>query len=226
MDLAGCMSCRRMPAIDTMGQHRIPHPPCLPPYGALALYPACAAFCWVGAASNLASRPEPAVPCVEATSCRAAEQSSAQGGVQSCRHASATISAHRAFQGWQDACSCWCACVLDACPGWQASSPHNSDSVLLCSCWQAHFSPTITRQKHSIKNHHKKSNQRELWRRCLAALAEWERLASLIRREWSRMEPSSAREMAPVAAHAAWHMGHWQVLEPLPWTAVLSRLKS
>ena len=54
------------------------------------------------------------------------------------------------------------------------------------------------------------------WRRCLAALAEWERLASLIRREWSRMEPGSAREMAPVAAHAAWHMGHWQVLEPCP----------
>ena len=48
--------------------------------------------------------------------------------------------------------------------------------------------------------------------RCLAALAEWERLASLIRREWTRMEPGSAREMAPVAAHAAWHMGHWQVL--------------
>lgn len=50
--------------------------------------------------------------------------------------------------------------------------------------------------------------------RCLAALAEWERLSALVRREWGRVEPPAMREMAPVAAHAAWHMGHWQVCIP------------
>ena len=46
-------------------------------------------------------------------------------------------------------------------------------------------------------------------RRCLAALAEWERLSSLCRAEWRRAEPHVRREVAPLAAHAAWHMGHW-----------------
>ena len=46
-------------------------------------------------------------------------------------------------------------------------------------------------------------------RRCLASLAEWERLSVLVRKEWRRQESAAQREMAPLAAHAAWHMGHW-----------------
>lgn len=45
--------------------------------------------------------------------------------------------------------------------------------------------------------------------RCLAALAEWERLGELCRDTWRRVEPHVRREMAPIAAHAAWHMGQW-----------------
>uniref|UniRef100_A0A7S1SYY6 Serine/threonine-protein kinase TOR n=1 Tax=Tetraselmis chuii TaxID=63592 RepID=A0A7S1SYY6_9CHLO len=46
--------------------------------------------------------------------------------------------------------------------------------------------------------------------RCLAALAEWERLGELCRDTWRRVEPHVRREMAPIAAHAAWHMGQWE----------------
>lgn len=46
--------------------------------------------------------------------------------------------------------------------------------------------------------------------RCLASLAEWERLSVLVRKEWRRQESSAQRELAPLAAHAAWHMGHWE----------------
>ena len=45
--------------------------------------------------------------------------------------------------------------------------------------------------------------------RCLAALAEWEVLSQECRAEWRRVEPHVKREMAPIAAHAAWHMGAW-----------------
>ncbi|KAK9806197.1 hypothetical protein WJX72_004970 [[Myrmecia] bisecta] len=45
--------------------------------------------------------------------------------------------------------------------------------------------------------------------RCLAALAEWERLSVLCRAEWHQVEPHLRREMAPIAAHGAWHMGQW-----------------
>ena len=45
--------------------------------------------------------------------------------------------------------------------------------------------------------------------RCLAALAEWELLSVQCRAEWRRAEPHVKREMAPMAAHAAWHMGQW-----------------
>ena len=31
----------------------------------------------------------------------------------------------------------------------------------------------------------------------------------LVRKEWRRQESAAQREMAPLAAHAAWHMGHW-----------------
>jgi hypothetical protein len=50
------------------------------------------------------------------------------------------------------------------------------------------------------------------WRggcRCLAALAEWERLSELCAKEWKRQDPIVRREMASWAAHAAWHMGDW-----------------
>ncbi len=45
--------------------------------------------------------------------------------------------------------------------------------------------------------------------RCLAALAEWERLSVLCAREWRRQEALVRRDMAAIAAHAAWHMGDW-----------------
>lgn len=47
-------------------------------------------------------------------------------------------------------------------------------------------------------------------RRCLAALAEWSKLTAECRKEWKRAEPHVRRDMAGLAAHAAWHMGHWQ----------------
>ncbi|GLC61314.1 hypothetical protein PLESTB_001742500 [Pleodorina starrii] len=46
--------------------------------------------------------------------------------------------------------------------------------------------------------------------RCLANLAEWENLSSLCRTEWRKSEPHVRREMAMIAAHAAWHMGAWE----------------
>lgn len=45
--------------------------------------------------------------------------------------------------------------------------------------------------------------------RCLAALAEWGKLTRECRKEWKYAEPHVRREMASLAAHAAWHMGHW-----------------
>ncbi|PNW79096.1 hypothetical protein CHLRE_09g400553v5 [Chlamydomonas reinhardtii] len=45
--------------------------------------------------------------------------------------------------------------------------------------------------------------------RCLASLAEWENLSNLCRTEWRKSEPHVRREMALIAAHAAWHMGAW-----------------
>lgn len=46
--------------------------------------------------------------------------------------------------------------------------------------------------------------------RCLASLAEWELLSNLCRTEWRKSEPHVRREMALIAAHAAWHMGAWE----------------
>ncbi|EFJ44271.1 target of rapamycin, growth-regulatory PI3K-like protein kinase [Volvox carteri f. nagariensis] len=46
--------------------------------------------------------------------------------------------------------------------------------------------------------------------RCLANLAEWENLSNLCRTEWRKSEPHVRREMAMIAAHAAWHMGAWE----------------
>ena len=49
--------------------------------------------------------------------------------------------------------------------------------------------------------------------RCLAALAEWDKLFSLCRQEWSSIEPPARRNMAPMAAHAAWQMGDWSQMK-------------
>lgn len=46
--------------------------------------------------------------------------------------------------------------------------------------------------------------------RCLASLAEWDTLDQLCRDEWRRSEPHMRREMALIAAHAAWHQGRWE----------------
>jgi FKBP12-rapamycin complex-associated protein len=45
--------------------------------------------------------------------------------------------------------------------------------------------------------------------RCLAALAEWDRLFAVCRAEWARAEPPARRGMAPIAAHASWQLGDW-----------------
>lgn len=55
--------------------------------------------------------------------------------------------------------------------------------------------------------------QLPLCRRCLAALAEWEELSRQCRAEWRAAEPHVRREMAPIAAHGAWHMGEWTEME-------------
>jgi len=49
--------------------------------------------------------------------------------------------------------------------------------------------------------------------RCLAALAEWDELFILCRREWTRTEPQTRREMAPIASHAAWQLGDWNQMK-------------
>lgn len=48
--------------------------------------------------------------------------------------------------------------------------------------------------------------------RCLAALAEWDKLFGVCRGEWLRVEPHVRREMAPIAAHAAWQLGDWAAM--------------
>ena len=45
--------------------------------------------------------------------------------------------------------------------------------------------------------------------RCYAALAEWDKVTHAVREEWNTAEPHTRREMAGLAAHAAWHMSHW-----------------
>ena len=48
--------------------------------------------------------------------------------------------------------------------------------------------------------------------RCLAALAEWNKLFDVCRTEWVRVEPYVRREMAPIAAHASWQLGEWKAM--------------
>lgn len=49
--------------------------------------------------------------------------------------------------------------------------------------------------------------------RCLAALAEWDKLFDVCKTEWPRVEPPARRSMAPIAAHAAWQLGHWDQMK-------------
>ena len=60
--------------------------------------------------------------------------------------------------------------------------------------------------------------------RCLAALAEWSKLTSECRKEWKHAEPHVRRDMAGLAAHAAWHMGHWD--EMAVYTADMRTMES
>ena len=45
--------------------------------------------------------------------------------------------------------------------------------------------------------------------RCLAALAEWEKLGAICKDMWNSADASLRRELAPTAARAAWHLGQW-----------------
>ena len=45
--------------------------------------------------------------------------------------------------------------------------------------------------------------------RCLAALAEWEKLGAICKDMWNSADASLRRELAPTAAHTAWHLGQW-----------------
>lgn len=51
--------------------------------------------------------------------------------------------------------------------------------------------------------------------RCLKALGEWKRLAALSSDLWSngRADTKMKRQVAPLAARAAWAMGHWDDME-------------
>jgi serine/threonine-protein kinase mTOR len=49
--------------------------------------------------------------------------------------------------------------------------------------------------------------------RCLAALAEWEALFEVCRREWGQTDPLARRSMAPIAAHAAWQLADWDQMQ-------------
>ncbi|KDD76204.1 FAT domain-containing protein, partial [Helicosporidium sp. ATCC 50920] len=49
--------------------------------------------------------------------------------------------------------------------------------------------------------------------RCLAALAQWEELFDVCRSEWNHLEPQVRRELAPIAAHAAWQLGDWMHMQ-------------
>ena len=47
----------------------------------------------------------------------------------------------------------------------------------------------------------------------MAALAEWDALFAECRDEWNSIEPHVRREMAPIAAHAAWQLGDWVAMQ-------------
>ncbi|KAI7879884.1 FAT-domain-containing protein [Lichtheimia hyalospora FSU 10163] len=49
--------------------------------------------------------------------------------------------------------------------------------------------------------------------RCLHALGEWEQLATLAQEKWIHAPPENRKNMAPLAAAAAWGLGHWEQME-------------
>lgn len=49
--------------------------------------------------------------------------------------------------------------------------------------------------------------------RCLHALGEWEQLATLAQEKWIHAPPENRKNMAPLAAAAAWGLGQWEQME-------------
>ncbi|CAD7701599.1 unnamed protein product [Ostreobium quekettii] len=46
--------------------------------------------------------------------------------------------------------------------------------------------------------------------RCYGALWEWENLSDLCGQQWEKSDPFVRKEIVPLVAQAAWHMGHWE----------------
>ena len=49
--------------------------------------------------------------------------------------------------------------------------------------------------------------------RCLHALGEWEYLTELVQEKWPLASPDGRRQMAPLAAAAAWSFGQWDMMD-------------
>ncbi|PWN54196.1 putative TOR1-1-phosphatidylinositol 3-kinase [Violaceomyces palustris] len=49
--------------------------------------------------------------------------------------------------------------------------------------------------------------------RCLHALGEWEHLSDLVQQKWVDAGKEDRRQMAPLAAAAAWSLGDWETME-------------
>lgn len=49
--------------------------------------------------------------------------------------------------------------------------------------------------------------------RCLHALGEWEQLSELAQEKWDTANPDTKRNVAPLAAAAAWGLGHWDDMD-------------
>ena len=48
--------------------------------------------------------------------------------------------------------------------------------------------------------------------RCLHALGEWEKLSNVAEEQWSLATPDYKKTIAPLAAAAAWGVGHWELM--------------
>jgi FKBP12-rapamycin complex-associated protein len=49
--------------------------------------------------------------------------------------------------------------------------------------------------------------------RCLHALGEWETLSELTQDKWERSSDKQKKDMANIAASAAWSLSHWELLD-------------
>ena len=49
--------------------------------------------------------------------------------------------------------------------------------------------------------------------RCLHALGEWEHLSEVVQHKWVNAGPEDRRQMAPLAAAAAWSLGQWDLMD-------------